>query len=642
MKLRLGLLVASLAVSGAAIAGLGATGCSGQVDADQLESEDVVSADDSWVNARPFLYLRCNSTSWSPDAKSYLVPTSNPDVYELEFDVTEPWMLTVGSDCSVTETAEKYGWGSWNRFYGAYASPFVVPGVSGLYDAGTAAPAQKPIVIDPSKPSPQQVLFRVRFPKLGKFRATLNISTSALNIAAVGEVQRGGVVWASAGTPVIGSPVTVNGEQQTAIYRLNYTRVSETQGQYLVARVDPRTGSDAWARTSGQPISLYPSCAQSDRLVIVEGSKLVALAPVDGVTNGKPRELWTTPDGLDFSISNPACPTNSNSVFGFSGTASNLRINSLDKYNGSIRWHVDTNGWVQYRGVASGNAIIELIGQVGRGSTYQAYVADASSAQLKWSLSESGFPLATLPGNDELYVENETRIRRVDAYNGAVSWARSLDRNAREYPQFQGRSLYALSPNRVIRVNTSSGSTRWTYNTGTSFEAWGYPLASGRVAIVPTYNSTSSQTQLTLIRESQRSDGSFGPDVVFTKSYGPFSLPFEDKTGQVHVVTPTSMQFIDQFNGAVNWTYTPPRTGSGTPGAPAIADVDSNGVYVTYAETGNLDCSRTGLSLLNVPARSVTWNRVDPDQLETVTADSARLIMRAGCTSPYRVKAIAK
>jgi hypothetical protein len=652
MKLRLGLLVASLAVSGAAIAGLGATGCSGQVDADQLESEDVVSADDSWVSARPFLYLRCNSTSWSPDAKSYLAPTANPDVYELEFDVTEPWMLTEGSHCSVTETGEKYGWGSWNNFYGAYSSPFIAPGVSKLYDSTTGAPAERPVIIDPNRPS-QQVLFRVRFPKLGRFRATLSVSTSALNIAAVGEVQRGGVVWASAGTPVIGAPISVNGEQLTAIYRLHFTQLPSGGGQYLLARVDPRTGSDVWTRTSPKIISLYPSCAQSGQLVYLEGTQLVAVGPVRG------EELWRTDPGLDFSISNPACPTNSSSVFGFSGTATNLRVNSINRSDGRVRWFVNTNGWVQYRGVTAGNAIIEFIQNVGGGSTYRAYEADGASDQLRWSVSETGFPLASLPGNDELYVENEQRIRRINPISGAVQWARGLDRTAREFPQFQGRDLYLLRPNQVIKLATASGASRWTYQVPQTvpdkrdpnktvpspfagLQAWGYPLPSGRVVIVPTYNSTSSRTPLALLREESRPDGSFGVQTLFIEEYPAFSLPFEDKSGQLHVVTPTTLRFIDQFNGAVNWTYTPPHTGSGAPGAPAIADVDWRGVYVTYAETGNLDCSRTGLSLLNVPARTVTWNRVDADQLETVTADSERLIMRAGCTSPYRVKAIAK
>lgn len=54
------------------------------------------------------LYLRCNATSWELNTASKLQPTADPYLFALDFEVTQPWMVSDRDTCWVTDATSGY------------------------------------------------------------------------------------------------------------------------------------------------------------------------------------------------------------------------------------------------------------------------------------------------------------------------------------------------------------------------------------------------------------------------------------------------------------------------------------------------------------------------------------------------------
>lgn len=138
------------------------------------------------VGADEFLYLRCNATGWGVDAATRLEPTADPYLFSLEFEVKEGWMLSGGDQCIVTKTNAKDGWGTAQAFYGAPdASAITVPGGWPLRSQSAQYAS-------------------VRYPELGRYRATVNWRDGAVIVerAASASVDCGGQECAVGGDTV--------------------------------------------------------------------------------------------------------------------------------------------------------------------------------------------------------------------------------------------------------------------------------------------------------------------------------------------------------------------------------------------------------------------------------------------------------
>lgn len=122
------------------------------------EVEEGVVVGDQALGATSFKYLRCNATGWGVDAATLLTETGTPNVFSLTFTVDEPWMTQSGDQCTLLETNELNGWGTWQRaFTSASSSPLSVPGTTPI--------------------TPGWQYFNVLFPEQGEYTATLDGST---------------------------------------------------------------------------------------------------------------------------------------------------------------------------------------------------------------------------------------------------------------------------------------------------------------------------------------------------------------------------------------------------------------------------------------------------------------------------------
>lgn len=135
-----------------AIMGLSLVGCSGAEET----GADVSSVSQAVVGVDEFLYFRCNATGWNVNAATLLTDTDDDGLFSIEYDVTQPWMITGGDQCAITLTNQLNGWGTVNSTYGA-----ATPGVKVPPTTWNIGPANS-----------NQAM--VRYPAIGRYRASVD------------------------------------------------------------------------------------------------------------------------------------------------------------------------------------------------------------------------------------------------------------------------------------------------------------------------------------------------------------------------------------------------------------------------------------------------------------------------------------
>ena len=132
-----------------------------------LSFSAVSSANDLVVEEEEFPYLRCNATGWDANEATKLAPTDDPDIYVLEYSVTQEWMVSGFDQCILTITDSPDGWGTSQQSIGsASTTPIEVPGTWNLDEESSAYAS-------------------VSYPALGEYRATVDLSEMTVSFEAV-------------------------------------------------------------------------------------------------------------------------------------------------------------------------------------------------------------------------------------------------------------------------------------------------------------------------------------------------------------------------------------------------------------------------------------------------------------------------
>jgi hypothetical protein len=549
------------------------------------------------LEAGSYLYLRCNSTSWGVDAVSRLVPTENPDVLEAVMNVREPWMVTAGDDCTITETPELNGWGNWQNTYHAYLS---VPG---------AGHVQRPY-------DATQQNFRMVFPKTGRFRAQLNRREQSLSV--IEDAQGSGTAaWAAPGWLTKGA--------DGALYRNSY---SYGEASAVFARINPANGQNLWSMAPTQGSAyLQPECSSANTLVVKDGNAHVGLNPLTGA------ELWRTDltalTGASTAYSNLTCGSAGLAYFQARDYASGVNIiGGLDRDTGAVAWwkrSADAD-WV-----ALATADLALVRKEnglealnGRDGTTRWTLATATSYP---SLQSSGSDLLLVTdGSYPDYVVN-----RVDVNTGATLWSRPLSTGSVRLEQGK---LYFQGSNLLERVEPTTGAAIWSFQ---SAEQWVYGLfpKSGKVLAVENGLRFTLLNADTGAAEWSRDDSASG--------YGD---ALEDAQGGVHLRRGKDLLFLDQATGATRWTFTAPQQlpdaySYSSPYINSIADSDAGTLYVTYS-AGGYRCPAMGVAAVDASTGSLRWDNYIKQTFWISATDSTQLIAGVGCRSAGNLLSIRK
>lgn len=110
-----------------------------------------------------FAYLRCNGTGWNATSANRFVPTSNPNILVLDYAVTLPWLASSADSCLLTQTNQRDGFGTVQTNYQSIGGRLDVPATRSLRVGWQT--------------------ISVRYPALGAYRATLDLSQRTLSIA---------------------------------------------------------------------------------------------------------------------------------------------------------------------------------------------------------------------------------------------------------------------------------------------------------------------------------------------------------------------------------------------------------------------------------------------------------------------------
>jgi len=140
----------------------GTLGCSSQ----KAQEEAVAEAGSALLGADQFLYFACNATGWNLGDANRLKSSSDPAVFTLEYQVTQPWQVTSPDHCAFVMTNQLNGWGTAQTFYSDShpATPVLVPGGDRLVASGTNFP--------------------VKYPSIGGYRLSVDWGQKTFTIAA--------------------------------------------------------------------------------------------------------------------------------------------------------------------------------------------------------------------------------------------------------------------------------------------------------------------------------------------------------------------------------------------------------------------------------------------------------------------------
>jgi hypothetical protein len=147
---------------------LSACGCS----VDPTESESLGQVAEP-LAGQAYYYLTCNATGWQLNDDTRMEDGDPLGIDKvIEFDVTEPWMVSGNDNCAIVATDEYNGWGTEQYRYSTF-----VDGDPAVLNHVDAPKSGRYITSD------QQ--FTVNYPKLGRFRFSLYRARAAFSINAV-------------------------------------------------------------------------------------------------------------------------------------------------------------------------------------------------------------------------------------------------------------------------------------------------------------------------------------------------------------------------------------------------------------------------------------------------------------------------
>lgn len=152
---------------------VGATGISAcsSPGAESNEPEAVGKSKNALLNVDEFLYFRCNSTGWGVDVSTRMLPTSDPNVTTLTYEVQYPQFLN--DTCVFTLTNQQDGWGTMQQAYSKSnpSVPVTVPGGAALVASSAT--------------------FTVSYPELGTYTATVDWAQGSFVIGGAGTCTNG-------------------------------------------------------------------------------------------------------------------------------------------------------------------------------------------------------------------------------------------------------------------------------------------------------------------------------------------------------------------------------------------------------------------------------------------------------------------
>jgi outer membrane protein assembly factor BamB len=597
--IKLGL--SALRVSALALTATFATGCATNIDGDEA---DAVGGDDVASNeaalATPNLYFRCHSTHWEPASASRMVASTAPGVYEITYDVKEPWMLSEGERCLLTETSSATGWGDWQKYYGTVDKSLVVP-QGGLL----ATP-----VTDPYAPLP---FVQLRYPRFGRYRVRVDLTNRAIS-AAEDASAPGSVSWIW--------PGQISMDASGVVYSTAYYPENKLE------RLDPTAGTPVWTKTLTKSVYLDTQCSRAGSLTLGLDGLVAALDLADG------RLKWTSNlGGLVSSAAYFNVSCRDDDVVFVSHTNS-TGISALRRSDGALLWTKTAERYISVTGTTATRVILADTS----GDDTRMIGVDKTTGAQTWTYAPGGWFWSQLDTRGRLYSFVGAELTAIDATTGATLWTSHFDGDY-PYLSLDNGFLTVTETGRVHRLDGATGGTRWSYATSGRY--------SNTTVLADGWTSVQAYTDAGGSELSLLSPVTGLP--AWSKTFPEYARLLETKERGLYFLSKADVSRVDRENGNVLWNfhYDFPNSPAPQPydsrGMSSIPVSDSNSIYVVYSGSGYPKYPPQGILALNVNSGNARWDRWEGETLWVVGSNATHLFLNpGGYGMPTRARAIRK
>jgi hypothetical protein len=530
------------------------------------------------VSAAEYHYLRSNSSSWGVSDQTRMVPIA-PQIFELSFNVSQPWMVSTGDDVVLTTTPQLNAWGDWQRdqLVGG-GGTWLAPLAGALYPPYAGA-----------------THFSAKYPATGRYRATYNQAEGYLAIVKASPVS-GDVAWKGAGGLAL--------DKSGRMFRTSYR-----QSGALIARIDPVNGLPRWVRTVEPGFYFDPSCSGPDGLLAANGLKLELFDHETGATRWSVSLNGTTTG----SYVQLQCREGEDRVVAIYGQQTQT-LAALRRSNGQVLWSKPLPAFPSVQVWLDGTIVVSS-GE-SQGSHYRAYRLDTGAE--RWRFDSDQY-VALVPFGADLYMSGPSELRKIDPATGAQRWRKAI---TAQYPSLSTETgtLFLRADKNLEKIDPANGNTLWSIS-GYEWSPTLFATSGGWVA----YDSD-AQGMKTRVRKV-RTDGS----QAWSREVSGWASLLEDSQARLYLRTSHTIALLDLGNGASKWTYQHPVLASGpyNNGISQIGAADAGHVYVvTYGPGSRYPPMQ--IQKLDAATGAKRWEYSSPGPFGVVSSDSTRLFLSGG------------
>ncbi len=530
------------------------------------------------------LYLRCNATAWELNDKTRLLPSSSKFLWEIVYEVKEPWMVQGGDDCIITEAPEFNAWGSWQKNYGGQFTNLRIPESSRLRL---------------QEKSDESANFKLVYPSLGRYRFVLNTRDGYFSVNKEAPAKAGEVTWTLPGNIVHDS--------------FDRLFVSNYYPQNSLSLVDPLSGLPRWTYSSSEYFSFYSKCSNKDLSFITVNGRVAALSVLTG------REIWhndlngTLRDNYGYL----SCFPNTEQVYVSYGSE-HTTLAGLKKTDGTLLWSWTAQGYAGILGTDSQHIFITSYQE---GNT-TLLALDKKNGQELWR-TEEGSGYYSIADDGLLYLINGQTIRRIHGDTGHILWSYSGQASDSIWISFEQNRLLLHEKSRISLVDKNQGELIWSYDFSRYAKLYPYAqiLRSGVILIRINDYSQAWSKQIAL-------DSRTGHEIWQREDEQLSGYYTEDKQGGLWLIDGKTLSGIDARTGTTRWSFTLPSTNTGE-NIMSIMECDGESLFVSYGFIRS-KYPPMGVLAFDVKSGRLKWQSWLETSLYLVGSDANRLILNAG------------
>gem|GEM_PF-5469526 len=543
------------------------------------------------------LYLRCQSTGWNLDAKTYLQATTSAHLRELRFSVDSS-STADGDECTLTATAQLHSWDAGYKNYGLLNQQLQVPQGDWIRPWPSSAP---------------ESTFQLFYPSPGQYQALVDIRNGYISLRKVGEIAAGDIAWAA--------PGRFTSDENGRMFL-------QTDG--LVATLslmDEDKGMPRWTfQGKSGSLSFTSLCSKDGRVILKHGQNISAL----DINTG--HVLWSREfRGMTKTdSSHTICFKDSPFVFVTHGEH-NTELAAVKTQDGAVQWVAQV---AQQATLFASDDVNAYVLNVEQNLSYSALKLEDGQPRWQKLLSSGRFEM---DAQQRLFQIDQQLVSRISPFDGQNLWSYKSSRRLNFFTHENG-SVMIRDGRSIRRLAPESGAIVWSHES--SHDIQGFPYIStvrneDQASVVVRLAGAGDDTAHYLLLDPVSGQ-------VQTRLNLPGSSGSIAQANSQAVLFQSSMR-LQSFQGSTEnakWTYDFNADQAGMV-LYGLVDQDAETLYLNYGYQGS-GYRAMGLIALDARSGQEKWRKFYEAPIQVLTGSSKVLYLNFGGAIPSGAKAIFK